>query len=753
MIQRYLPLPDGVKTSTVKKVQLAEETLEKATIRPEGEDYFYRLGEKGLHLNVAQVQAVQHVEGPFLTLAGAGSGKTSVLACRAGYLMTVKGVNPEQILLVTFTKKAAGEMKARMAGLPGLLSRDAHRVQASTFHSFFLTLLRAQGCRETILSREGHKQLILKRMIREKKLNEQLEPETLLALFSSHKLALKNPDDWPADTKAEREIRSLFIAYESWKRAHQQMDFDDILVKAHELLEGSPALLRKLQDRFRYIMVDEFQDTNTVQYTLIQFIAARHRNLFVVGDDDQTIYSFNGAKHHFILNFEKIYPEAETVTLGVNYRSTDAIVGLGRDIIRHNLKRRDKDLKAVKASVVAPQYARPQTTDVEADWIIEHVIEQVKSGEKAYRDIAILHRTASLARAMFEALTIAEIPFVYEAQGHQSFYDQGTVKPLIDHLRLSMNPRYEAGIEGILPTLYVNREQGMRTIHHGETGQQKKYPLIHLTQIAALKPFQVNNIKERIKTIKDLAKLSPLAAIRHMRKTFYNKFIEADESHQLTLHKETLREAMDELETSAKRFDTISGFIAFVDGMIAKHDDMKNLRQDPDADAVKLMTIHRSKGLEFPTVYLIGASEGMLPHVSALEADEMKDVRAGRDQAAEEALEEERRLTYVAVTRAKDSLYISSPAFYRGQKAAVSRFLQEAYLGKKVTSDKLEHKTFPKKETKRPQRPETVLAFICTSEQCHGWQRITTVEEAALMEKKCPMCGSLMKKGEKKLGV
>ena len=360
-------------------------------------------------------------------------------------------------------------------------------------------------------------------------------------------------------------------------------------------------------------MVDEFQDTNTVQYALIQLIGVRHRNVFVVGDDDQTIYSFNGAKHHFILNFEKMYPEAKSATLGINYRSTDTIVGLGHEIIRHNVKRRDKELKAIKTNETAPQYARPQTTDEEANWIIEHLKAQVSEKGQEYRDIAVLHRTANQARAMFEALTLADIPFVYEAQGHQSFYEQSTVKPLIDYLRLSMNPRYETALEGVLPSLFINREQGMKAIHKGEAVQKKKFPLIHLTQIPGLRPFQVKNIKERIKTIKELSKLSPLAAIRHIRKSFYNKFIEADESQQLTLHKETLREAMDELETSAKRFETISAFIAFADDMLAKHHDMKTLRQDPEADAVKLMTIHRSKGLEFPIVYLIGASEGMRP--------------------------------------------------------------------------------------------------------------------------------------------
>ncbi len=755
MTQRYFSVPDGIKASELKKARLASDSTDESYIKPEGEAYFNKLKETGLTLNDSQIQAVQHTEGPFLTLAGAGSGKTSVLACRAGYLINVKDVRPEQILLVTFTKKAAEEMKTRMGALPGISPAQAQKVQASTFHSFFLQLLRAQGYKESILSQEGYKQLILKRLIRERKLSERLEPETLLALFSAHKLALKIPEELPAKSKAEREIRDLFIAYESWKRANQQMDFDDILVKAYELMKASPALLRKLQDRFQYIMVDEFQDTNTVQYALIQLIGDRHRNIFVVGDDDQTIYSFNGAKHHFILNFEKKYPEAKTATLGINYRSTDAIVGLGHEIIRHNDKRRDKELTAVKPNERSPQYARPQTTDEEAAWIIDHIKQQVSKGE-SYRNIAVLHRTANQARAMFEALTLADIPFIYDAQGHQSFYEQSTVKPLIDYLRLSMNPRYESALEGVLPSLFINREQGMRAIHNGEAQQQKKYPMIHLTQIAGLRPFQVKNIKERIKTIKNLSPLSPLAAIRHIRKSFYNKFIEADESQQLTLHKETLREAMDELETSAKRFDTISAFIAFADDMLAKHHDMKSLRRDPSADAIKLMTIHRSKGLEFPIVYLIGASEGMLPHISALDAEEMKDVRTDTDQdkVLAEALEEERRLAYVAVTRAMTSLYISSPVFYRGKKAAVSRFLQEAFLGKKMTSDNKHVKQgVPKKGTSRPVRYETVLAFVCTNASCKGWQRITTVEEAALEEKECPICRQPMKKEKKKVSA
>lgn len=748
MSGKYITIPEGVKAPPIKHVQIATAEGREDAIFEEALGYMQQLKAKGLALNTDQIKAVQHVDGPFLTLAGAGSGKTSVLACRAGYLMSVKGIPSEQILLVTFTKKAAAEMKARMGKLPGISLQKAQRVQTSTFHSFFLSLLRAQGFKDKILSQESYKLIILKKMIREHKMSERLEPETLLALFSAHKLALKIPEELPGDTKSEREIRSLFLNYENWKRAHQQMDFDDILVKAYELLQASPVLLRKLQDRFQYIMVDEFQDTNTVQYALIQLMGARHRNIFVVGDDDQTIYSFNGAKHHFILDFDKSYPDAKSVTLGVNYRSTAAVVGLGHEIIRHNKKRKTKDLKAVINTEAAPLYARPQTTDEEADWIIQHIKERLNRGETTLRDTAILHRTANQARAMFEALTISGIPFVYEALGHQNFYEQGTVKPLLDHLRLTMNPKYEEAIAGILPSLFINREQGMRVILQGEDHQKKKYPLIHLTGINGLKPFQIKNIKERIKTIKEIAGLSPLAAVRHLRKSFYNKYMEADEARQLTLQKETLREAMDELEASAKRFDTISAFIAFIDDMLEKHHQMATLKQNPDADAVKLMTIHRSKGLEFPTVYLIGASEGMLPHISALEANEMEDVGVGAtpEKASENAMEEERRLAYVAVTRAMKSLFISSPVFYRGKKAPVSRFIQEAFTGKKFEEQ-------PGAPQKGVSVSEWVPAFVCTSNKCKGWQRITTQEERIEQEKQCPICRSVMKKDRKKISV
>lgn len=704
-------------------------------------DYFRALEKQGIFLNRAQIEAVRHVEGPLLTLAGAGSGKTSVLVSRTGYLIQHHRVPPQQILLVTFSTKAAGEMRERIAELPGLSGQTARQIEARTFHSFFLLILRRAGFNQEILSNERYKQIIVKGLLREMNLTDSYQPETLLALFSFYKM---NMEELPAKTKVDQEIRKVYRRFEDWKRKNHRLDFDDILVEAYQLLQQSPGLLQNLQNHFHYIMVDEFQDTNLLQYELIQMIAKAHNNLCVVGDDDQTIYSFNGARNEFILNFNQTFPNAKTVTLDINYRSTDAIVGLGNTVIAKNKQRKVKTLQATKKGEQTPQYLRPGSSDQEAEWIVQDIQEKVSGGTHQYSDFAILHRTQSGNRAIFEQLSLAGIPFISYSMGEHVFYEHWTVKPVIDHLRMALNPRYFTAMEGVLPTLYINRESGMHFIKMAEDRQAKKYPLIHLQALPQIKDFQAKQIKERIALIKELKKLTPIAAIKRMRSQFYDRFLETNDRQNATEHKESIKEMLDELEASAKRFDTILAFITFVDDMISQHQSMLKMKKDQGADVVSLMTIHRAKGLEFPTVYMIGVSENILPHQSALEAEKLDDkvskVKNAKEMA-QQALEEERRLAYVAITRAKNELYISSPANYRGKKANVSRFLLEVFgKDEKPTQHSGESYHYGKR---------TVLAWVCVSPTCNGWQRINTYEEAQIKEKLCPICKGDMKQGSK----
>jgi DNA helicase II / ATP-dependent DNA helicase PcrA len=734
--------PFGISSRVMPNADIYHnEDQQKYEEQGEGVFFFKLLEQHGIQLNEAQLKAVRHTEGPCLTLAGAGSGKTSVLVSRTGYLLQVKNVSPENILLLTFSKKAAMEMKQRVALLPGINRNEVNRIQAGTFHSFFLFILRSRGVKQEILGNERFKHIILKQIQRKLGIQEPYQPETLLSKLSNLKMKMESVESLPEKTSGEKEVKKILTLFEEWKENNQKMDFDDILVKAYELLNEDLVLLDALQKRFQFIMVDEFQDTNWLQYELMKMIARESGNLFVVGDDDQTIYSFNGADHSFILDFDKEFPDASVITLDINYRSNSYIVGLGNQVISGNRYRRKKTLQAVKEEQVKPQYSRPSNSDEEAEWIIGKIKQLVSEEELKYKDIAILHRTISSSRAIFEKLVIEEVPFFSYNLGEQHFYDQWVVRPLIDHLRLSLVPRNFTAMEGILSTLYISKDAGMKFINNNEEASRKKYPLIHLTKMNHLKEFQKEKVKERIRLIKDIAAESPVTAIKRMRRDFYNQYMDTNDRLSITEHKEAIKETLSELEASASRFQSISSFISFIDSMTEKHEKMQTNDHKLDTDAISLMTIHRAKGLEFPAVFVIGASEGNLPHSSALNAGKLED-KIQQDVQNKDvlAIEEERRLMYVAITRAKEALYISSPAFYQGEKREISRFLTDAFC------DKPSHKGKP---VEKVQPKIKVAAWICSNDPCIAWARIRTEAEQNVKRKVCPICESRMVKGEK----
>lgn len=374
---------------------------------------FFRMIEKaGISLNETQIQAVRHDRGPLLTLAGAGTGKTSVLTCRAAYLLKVRQVDPRQILLVTFTSKAAAEMRERLADLPGISAVEAKLVGARTFHSLFLQVIRQEGCEDDLLTDQRRPHFIMKRLLKIAGLQEAWEPETALSRLSAWKSSMLSPEEWPARTSMEQQLKPVLLQYEGWKKAEGKMDFDDILLEAHKLFTRHPEVLERIRRQYAYIMVDEFQDTNPLQYQLVRMIAEPDCNLMAVGDDDQTIYTFNGARQAYILQFEQQYPAARVITLDVNYRSGSSILGLANEVISHNEERRPKTLYTGIREKGTVQYLSPLTTDHEAEAILEHIKQQVGKGKRKYGDIAILHRTASYSRAFFERLLMEDIPFV-----------------------------------------------------------------------------------------------------------------------------------------------------------------------------------------------------------------------------------------------------------------------------------------------------------------------------------------------------
>lgn len=768
-------IPLGATGERIPQAAVASARTSRDMVKPEESDaaYFRRLEEGGILLNLPQISAVRHHKGPLLTLAGAGSGKTSVLICRTGYLLSVRGISPSRLLLLTFSSKAAAEMRERIALLPGVDPSDAARLQARTFHSFFLYFLRRQGLQQDIFSETRRQHILLKQIMRELGLpKDAYPPETLLALLSSCKMNMGEPADLPESTTAEQEMKAILAHYEQWKLDHFKIDFDDVLLIAYKMLREQPALLQELQNKYQYVMVDEFQDTNALQYELVKMIAHPQHNLMVVGDDDQTIYSFNGARSEFILEFEKLYPGAKVITLDINYRSGPAIVGLGNGIIRHNTRRRSKTLQAARGSGSQPRYLRPQTADEEAEQIVEHIEREVSGGTRAYSDFALLYRASSSNRAVLELLLLRDIPYIDYGEG-QLLYEHWLISPVLDHLRLSVNRRNFAAMENILPTLYMSREKGMEHIRRMESVQPKQGPLIHLLSLPGMEDFKGVKLRERLDLIRGLLALTPVQAIRQIRKNFYDYFIEANERHQATLHRETLKEMLDELEASAERFASLPTFLDFIDNVTERNEQSRKAGLKEQGNRIALMTIHKSKGLEFPVVFLIGASEGILPHSSALEGDRLKDrktaskpgsggvVRVGKETDIA-ALEEERRLAYVAVTRAREELFISSPARHRGKKAEVSRFMLSAFRSA-VSSPSLSTSGIRGTAVRNQSsahsgagavRTHTVAVWKCTGASCPGWTRMKTGgAEDHLSSKPCPLCSSPMEQSTRVVPV
>lgn len=682
------PRPQGIQPhTTVPAAESAPRDTSITLISDKEDDasFFRALESQGILLNAPQIEAVRHGTGPLLALAGAGCGKTTVLTARAGYLLSVRNIDPRQILLVTFTTKAAAEMKSRIAALPGISAAKARAVEARTFHSFGLLMLRRYGnLKEEIFGDARAQHAVLQRLRREIGSTSTTPPETLLATLSAMKLDGGSAEDLPKDTPEERDRCALLCRYEEWKQEYRRIDFDDILLRTDELL-NDPHTLATLQERFQYVMVDEFQDSNRLQYGMVRKIADTHRNLMVVGDDDQTIYSFNGAKQEYILNFPQEYPGTKIIALDINYRSHPQILGLGTHIVTHNTARHHKVLKAGVAAGQAPRYLRPAHADAEADQVVQRLLEQQKQGIPL-GDIALLHRTISGTRAIAERLLMEDIPFIQYGEA-PVFYDHALIRPIMDHLRLSIKPRRMDALPGVIGPLYISRDAGMDHIMMKEQQQSKKYPLIHLYHWDRLKSFQRQQVKDRIVFLKKIKEMKPLYAIQEIRRVFYDKFASADFSGPATRHKDTIRETLDELESAAAKFATVEEMVKFADELSMKREKMTELLKQESPQGVHLMTIHRAKGLEFPCVYLLGASEGILPHEAALQDFAPEDVRAAQNMKGPDkegilmkaALEEERRIAYVAVTRAKQELYVSSPAMHHGKTVAPSRFLIEAF--------------------------------------------------------------------------
>lgn len=643
-------------------------------------------------MNEKQAEAVRTTEGPLLIMAGAGSGKTRVLTHRVAHLIEDLDVRPWRILAITFTNKAAREMRERIGKLVD--PEVAQSVWVSTFHALAVRILRRDGEQIglgknfTILDSSAQKTLV-KRVVNELNLDSnQYDPRTILGTISNAKNELLTAKDYAqqAGNYYEERVAEVYRAYQKALAQAQSVDFDDLIMKTIELFEKAPEVLQRYQEQFRYLHVDEYQDTNDAQYKIVNMLAQGSRNLAVVGDADQSIYGWRGANMQNILNFEKDWPDAKSVFLEQNYRSTQNILDAANDVINNNNERVPKKLWTENGKGEKLTYYRAQSAQDEAYYVLGKIQKSQREEKKSLSDFAILYRTNAQSRAMEEALVKANIP--YTIVGGHKFYDRKEILDIMAYLSLVANPADNAALERIINV--PKRSIGQTTLDRLFTFADS----INLPMLAAI---------DQIEMAPDIrpAAATKLLAFAEMINNFRQQaeFLEVSELTDLILDQSGYRKELQQKSDpeSQSRLENLDEFISVTKEFEAKYDkdaedsvdpltdflgstalmaDLDNVEED--SGAVTLMTLHAAKGLEFPVVFLIGLEEGLFP--------------LGRAAQDEDLLEEERRLAYVGITRAEKKLYLTN-AFSRmlygkTQSNQPSRFIDEI-------SDDLIEKAYP----------------------------------------------------------
>ncbi|MEH7110001.1 ATP-dependent helicase [Bacillus sp. JJ1764] len=627
--------------------------------------YFQELAEQGVSLDQNQASAVTMTEGSLLVLAGAGSGKTRVLTARTAYMLIEKRIDPRSIMLVTFTSKAAAEMKARLLSYPNVSKQAVHQLVTGTFHSIFYRILMyhdaANWASDKLLKKDWQRDKILKEAGKQLDLSEkEFAYDLALQQIGLWKNTMVMPDQITPSSEWEENTAQLFKLYETFKQREGLFDFDDMLIGCYRLLQTSADLLEFYQERFHYFLIDEFQDINKVQYELIKMLSMKHKNVCAVGDDDQAIYSFRGSDPKFLLDFEQDFPLAEVINLDQNYRSSHEIVTAANQMIAANKVRRIKKMKAQVSNGLLPYLFFPYDEEEEATMIVTDIQQQITDGANP-SDFAILYRTNAASRAVFERLAISNLPFKLDLDA-EAFYDRYIVRCTLSFLRVSIHEDDTQGISEILPLLFL-KQTALKELKALSILQDCSL-LEALSYIKTTHSFQEKKLKKVVPLIRSLKALAPVKAIEKIEKDIgFLDFLKkrGNESNQLEKGSDDLKD----LKVAAKSFESIDSLLAHAEHMSAMNREMKNLSKH-FREAITLSTIHRAKGLEYKTVYLIGAVDGSLPHDYALESSRNGDFAP---------LEEERRLFYVAMTRAKEQLYISVQENRRGKKSYRSRFL------------------------------------------------------------------------------
>ncbi|WP_226644484.1 UvrD-helicase domain-containing protein [Mesobacillus subterraneus] len=628
-------------------------------------NYLKQLKEAGVHFDGNQEKAVVSTGGPLLILAGAGSGKTRVLTARTAFMIEEKKIDPSSIMLVTFTAKAAAEMKKRIADYPGMSPAKVNQLIAGTFHSIFYRILcfheREKWSSDTLMKKEWQREQILKEAGRKLQLDEkEFAYDLALQQIGLWKNTMIMPHQVKAESPWEEKVALLYKDYETAKERQSLFDFDDMLLGCYQLFKDKPDILQNYQNRFHHFLIDEFQDINKVQYELMKMLSTKHGNVCAVGDDDQSIYSFRGSDPAYLFKFKTDFQNTKLIILNQNYRSPHEIVETANTLISANLTRHEKEMRAQFSGDCSPVIFHPYEEEEEATMILTDIKERIEQGERP-GDFAILFRTNAASRSVFERLATSSLPFRLD-QDIESFYERFIVKGMLAFLRLSMNPDDPEAIKNILPSLFL-KQSIFRDLQANSILNDCSM-LEALTYVKTGFAFQEQKLKRLIPIVRSLSSLSPIAAIDIVEKDLgYQDFIKkrGNEGNQLEKGSDDIRD----LRVAARNFKTIGEFLDHAEHMTAMNAEIKRSSKKL-TDAITLSTIHRSKGLEYGTVYIIGTVDGSIPHDYALDA-----YRNG-DQLP---LEEERRLLYVAVTRAEKNLFLSVPQKRRGRKANPSRFL------------------------------------------------------------------------------
>ena len=651
-------------------------------------------------LNREQQEAVLHVDGPLLILAGAGSGKTRVLSYRIAHLIDECGVNPWNILAITFTNKAAGEMRERVDKIVGYSSES---IWVSTFHSTCVRILRryidrlGYDTNFTIYDTEDQK-TVMKSVCQKLQLDSKLYKERMLLNVISHaKDEYISPNEFLLEAKGDfrqEKIAQAYVEYQKELKKNNALDFDDLLVKTVELFQSCPDVLEYYQNRFRYIMVDEYQDTNTVQFKFISTLARQYRNLCVVGDDDQSIYKFRGANIRNILDFEKVFPDAKVVKLEQNYRSTQNILNAANGVIANNRGRKEKALWTENEQGEPILFQQFQNGYEEAEYVSGEISKKVRKGEAEYQDFAVLYRTNAQSRLFEEKFLYANIP--YKIVGGVNFYSRKEIKDILAYLKTIDNGKDDLAVRRIInvPKRGIGNVTLAKVQAYADSRDISFFEALEEAgEIpglgkAALKiqPF-VHLIHEMRLSLADMSMQDLIQAI--LDKTGYAEDLKNEDTDESEARLENIDEFINKAVTYEEGAEepNLSGFLEEV-ALVADIDSV----EDGD-NRVLLMTLHSAKGLEFPYVYLAGMEDGLFPSYMSIAADDPT-----------EEIEEERRLCYVGITRAMKELTITCARcrMVRGetQYNNVSRFVRE------IPPELLARKSVMPREPKKPEVPQ-----------------------------------------------